>query len=97
MYIMYHLLRAAGPPLPQNIMAFSNQIDFETDPQGKCTLIFQATSAIFVQDHHSTQGDLTQIFPTFLNAIVYSYSIQKRQPLSLAILGPFLVIFLPTT
>ena len=70
MYIMYHLLRAAGPPLPQNIMAFSNQIDFETDPQGKRTLIFQATSAIFVQDHHSTQGDLTQIFPTFPNAIV---------------------------
>ena len=32
MYIMYHLLKAAGPPLPQNIMAFSNQIDFETDP-----------------------------------------------------------------
>ena len=32
MYIMYHLLKAAGLPLPQNIMAFSNQIDFETDP-----------------------------------------------------------------
>ena len=29
--------------------------------------------------------------------VLYSYSIQKRQPLSLAILGPFLVIFLPTT
>ena len=28
---------------------------------------------------------------------VYSYLIQKRQHLSLAILGPFLVIFLPTT
>ena len=40
MYIMYHLLRAAGPRLPQNIMAFSNQIDFETDPQGKRTSIF---------------------------------------------------------
>ena len=37
------------------------------------------------------------IHSTKLWGIIYSYSIQKRQPLSLAILEPFLVIFLPTT